>query len=126
MRLVRECIQTCIFCVLLVDTRTTSESKESNSLCSVESCSELVDSEGSNIQISQVEVDRKFITSSKTNNIDSSNLMVNKKQMARKENPGQGTPARFPHCGKPGGKAAKHMMAAAEDDDNNNQVKGTI
>ena len=48
--------------------------------------------------------------------------MVNTKQMARKENPGQSTPARFPQGGKPGGKAAKHMMAA-QDDGNNNQVR---
>lgn len=126
MKLVREHIQTCIFCILLVDTSTTSESKESNLLHSVEGCSCSVDTESLNIQVEQVEIEREIVTSSKTVHVDSNTLMVNTKQTAQKENPSQGTPVRFLHHGKPGGKVAKHMMAAAEDNDNNNQVKVTI
>ena len=52
--------------------------------------------------------------------------MANTKQTARKENPGQGTPARFPSRGKPGGKAGKHLAAKSADENNNNSVAGTI
>ena len=71
----------------------------------------------------QVEVDYELRTSLDNDTIPCS--MANTKQTARKENPHQGTPARFPSRGKPGGKAGKHM-AAQSADDNNNSVAGTI
>ena len=98
------------------------ETKESNLLCTVEGWSNSVVSESSSIQNNQVEIKKEIVTRPETVVVDSNSLM---------ENPGQGTPARFPQHGKPGGKAAKHMMATAEDDnndnpDNDNQVQGTI
>ena len=71
----------------------------------------------------QVEVDYELRTDVNNDSIPSS--MANTKQTARKENPRQGTPARFPSRGKPGGKAGKHL-AAQSADDNNNSVAGTI
>ena len=107
----------------------TSEIKESNSLSSVERSSDLVVSESLSVQNEQVYIEREVVTSSNTVVVNSSSLMVNTKQTAQKENPGQGTPARFPQHGKPGGKAAKHLMATSEDDNengSNNQVQGMI
>ena len=63
----------------------------------------------------QVEIDRVIETGPNIIDLVSSNNMANTKQTARKANNGQGTPARFPSKGKPGGKAAQHMRVAAED-----------
>ena len=85
-------------------------------------------------------MEREIVTSSNVDVNNSISLMANTKQMAPKANNGQGTPVRFPHGDKPGGKAAKHMKAASKDNNNNgsdscsssdneqsdNQVQGTI
>ena len=77
-----------------------------------------------NVVQMQVEVDCEISTSIDNDSIPSS--MANTKQTARKENPGQGTPARFPSRGKPGGKAGKHLAAQSTDENNNNSVASTI
>ena len=71
----------------------------------------------------QVEVDCEVHTS--IDNVSIPFSMANTKQTARKENPSQGTPARFPSKGKPGGKAGKHLAVKSQDD-NNNPVAGAI
>ena len=75
------------------------------------------------------------------NNISCRDEMANTKQTKRKQdNDGrQGSPAKFPRRGKPGGKAAKNMAAQNDDssdknssdnesqsDNNNNTVEGTV
>ena len=77
-----------------------------------------------NVEHMRVEVDCEVRTSINDDSIPFS--MANTKQTARKENPHQGTPARFPSKGKPGGKAAKHLAAQSADDENNNAVARTI
>ena len=72
----------------------------------------------------QVEVDQEIVTSTNNDSISSSK-MANTKQTNLKEASKQGSPARFPNKGKPGGKAAKHLQASSEDD-NNNIVKGAV
>ena len=67
----------------------------------------------------QVTIDRVIKTGPNFVDFVSSSSMVNTKQTARKASSSQGSPARFPSKGKPGGKAAKHMQAAAEDGDTN-------
>ena len=57
----------------------------------------------------QVEVECEISTGIDNDSLPSS--MANTKQTARKEDSGQGTPARFPNRGKPGGKAGKHLAA---------------
>ena len=90
-----------------------SQAKESNSLSLVE-CSHLGED---NLSL-QVEVDQEIETCI-DNDLISSSEMANRKQMSRKENNQQGSPACFPIQGKPGGKAAKHLAVATEDDNNN-------
>ena len=75
-----------------------------------------------NVVQMQVEVECEISTSIDNDSIPSS--MANTKQTARKEDSGQGTPARFPKRGKPGGKAGKHL--AAQSADNKSSVAGTI
>ena len=77
-----------------------------------------------NVEHMQVEVECEISTSIDNDSIPSS--MANTKQTARKENSGQGTPARFPSRGKPGGKAGKHLAAQSADENNNNSVASTI
>ena len=75
------------------------------------------------------------------NNISCRDEMANTKQTKHKqEDDGrQGSPAKFPQRGKPGGKAAKHMAARNDDssdenssggesqsDNNNNTIQGTV
>ena len=103
-------------CVL--ETKGTSPVEESKTLNDV-NCSGL----DLNVLQMQVEVECEVQTNINNNPIPSS--MANTKQTARKENPHQGTPARFPSRGKPGGKAGKHL-AAKSADGNNNSVAGTI
>ena len=103
-------------CVL--ETKGTSLVEESKTLDDVD-CSSL----DLNVLQMQVEVECEVQTNINDDSIPSS--MANTKQTARKENPHQGTPARFPSRGKPGGKAGKHL-AAQSADDNNNSVAGTI
>ena len=89
---------------------------------------------------STVEVDVEVRTEL-INNISCRDEMANTKQTKRKQdNDGrQGSPAKFPRRGKPGGKAAKHMAARNDDssdenssgnesqsDNNNNTVQGTV
>ena len=93
--------------------------EESNSLSSVEKCLSSVILEGMNIFNEQVEIDQEVVTDSHDIVIDSDSLMANTKQTAQKASNGQGSPARFPNRGKPGGKADRHMQAAMEDDNNN-------
>ena len=46
------------------------------------------------------------------NYVSCSKVMANTKQMKHKQNSGQqGSPARFPSRGKPGGKAARHLAS---------------
>ena len=103
-------------CVL--ESQRTSPNEESNVLDRVDGSSL-----NPNSLSMQVEVDHELRTSVDNDPIPCS--MVNTKQTARKENPHQGTPARFPCRGKPGGKAGKHL-AAQSADDNNNSVASTI
>ena len=89
---------------------------------------------------STVEVDVEVRTEL-INNISCRDGMANTKQTKRKQDDDgrQGSPAKFPRRGKPGGKAAKHMAAWNDDlsdenssgsesqsDNNNNTVQGTI
>ena len=79
-----------------------------------------------NLQM-QVEVDCEIRTDNDKGIIPFS--MAHMKHTARKENPSQGTLARFPSKGKPGGKAGKHLaahLAAQSQDDNNNVVAATV
>ena len=71
-----------------------------------------------NYLLLQVEVDQEIVTTINNDSISSS-VMANTKQTNRKESGRQGSPARFPKRGKPGGKAAKHLKASSEDDNNN-------
>ena len=96
--------------------------KESNSLSSVEPCSNLVTLENPKVLIEQIEIDKEVVTDSHDDVVVSDSLMANTKQTARKSRNGQGSPARF--SSKPGGKAAKHMRAAAEDDNNDSSSDG--
>ena len=99
--------------------------KESNSLSSVEPCSNLVTLENPKVLIEQIEIDKEVVTDSHDDVVVSDSLMANTKQTARKSRNGQGSPARFPGGGgKPGGKAAKHMRARAEDDNNDSSSDG--
>ena len=65
-----------------------------------------------NYLLLQVEVDQEIVTSTNDDSISSS-MMANTKQTNRKESGRQGSPARFPNKGKPGGKAAKHLKASS-------------
>ena len=109
----------CKYCVLFVDDRIVSSLKESHFLSSVERCSDSVVSKDLNSLNEQIEVDREITTDLNLIALASDSTMANTKQMARKANNGQGTPARFPSKGKPGGKAAQHMWVAAEDGNSN-------
>ena len=76
------------------------------------------------------------------NDVSCSKVIANTKQMKGKQNSGQqGSPARFPNRGKPGGKAARHLATRndessddegyesnpeSEPDNNNNTVRGTV
>ena len=80
--------------------------KESDSLGSVEKCSDSVVSKDPNFQNEQIEIEREVITDPNLIVIASDSVMANTKQTARKANNGQGSPAKFPSRGKPGGKAA--------------------
>ena len=102
-------------CVL--ETKGTSPVEESVTLSNVDGSSSDL-----NVVQMQVEVECEILTSIDNDSIPSS--MANTKQTARKEDSGQGTPARFPNRGKPGGKAGKHL--AAQSADNNSSVAGTI
>ena len=102
-------------CVL--ETKGTSPVEESKTLSNVDGSSSDL-----NVVQMQVEVECEISTSIDNHSIPSS--MANTKQTARKEDSGQGTPARFPNRGKPGGKAGKHL--AAQSADNNSSVAGTI
>ena len=102
-------------CVL--ETKGTSPVEESKTLSNVDGSSSDL-----NVVQMQVEVECEISTSIDNDSIPSS--MANTKQTARKEDSGQGTPARFPNRGKPGGKAGKHL--AAQSADNNSSVAGTI
>ena len=102
-------------CVL--ETKGTSPVEESKTLSNVDGSSSDL-----NVVQMQVEVECEILTSIDNDSIPSS--MANTKQTARKEDSGQGTPARFPNRGKPGGKAGKHL--AAQSADNNSSVAGTI
>ena len=102
-------------CVL--ETKGTSPVEESKTLSNVDGSSSDL-----NVVQMQVEVECEISTSIDNDSIPSS--MANIKQTARKEDSGQGTPARFPNRGKPGGKAGKHL--AAQSADNNSSVAGTI
>ena len=113
----------CKFCILFVDNNTAPSMKESNSLCSVKPCLNLVPLERLKVLIEQIEIDKEVVTDSHDDVVVSDSLMVNTKQTARKSRNGQGSPARF--SGKPGGKAAKHMRAAAEDDSNDSSSDGS-
>ena len=97
--------------------------KESNSLSSVEPCSNLVTFENPKVLIKQIEIDKEVVTDSHDVVVVSDSLMANTKQTAQKLRNGQGSPARF--SGKPGGKAAKHMRAAVEDDSNDSSSDGS-
>ena len=102
-------------CVL--ETKGTSPVEESKTLSNVDGSSSDL-----NVVQMQVEVECEISTSIDNDSIPSS--MANTKQTARKEDTGQGTPARFPNRGKPGGKAGKHL--AAQSANNNSSVAGTI
>ena len=85
-----------------------------------------VDGSGLDSNVLQMQVEVEYEVRMNINNNDSiPSSMANTKQTARKENPQQGTPARFPNRGKPSGKAGKHL-AAQSADGNNNSVAGTI
>ena len=95
-------------------------------MSSVPHCSDLVVS-GNVVPLDQhVTIDRVIRTGPNFVDFVSSNNMVNTKQTARKESSSQGTPARFPSKGKPGGKAAQHLRVTAEDDtqDDNESSSG--
>ena len=102
-------------CVL--ETKGTSPVEESKTLSNVDGSSSDL-----NVVQMQVEVECEISTSIDNDSIPSS--MANTKQTARKEDSGQGTPARFPNRGKPSGKAGKHL--AAQLADNKSSVAGTI
>ena len=102
-------------CVL--ETKGTSPVEESKTLSNVDGSSSDL-----NVVQMQVEVECEISTSIDNDSIPSS--MANTKQTARKEDSGQGTPARFPNRGKPGGKAGKHLAAQSADD--KSSVAGTI
>ena len=102
-------------CVL--ETKGTSPVEESKTLSNVDGSSSDL-----NVVQMQVEVECEISTSIDNDSIPSS--MANTKQTAHKEDSGQGTPARFPNRGKPGGKAGKHL--AVQSADNNRSVAGTI
>ena len=102
-------------CVL--ETKGTSPVEESKTLSNVDGSSSDL-----NVVQMQVEVECEISTNIDNDSIPSS--MANTKQTARKEDSGQGTPARFPNRGKPGGKEGKHL--AAQSADNNSSVAGTI
>ena len=95
-------------------------------MSSVPHCSDLVVS-GNVVPLDQhVTIDRVIRTGPNFVDLVSSNNMVNTKQTARKASSSQGTPARFPSKGKPGGKAAQHLRVTAEDDtqDDNESSSG--
>ena len=96
-------------------------------MSSVPQCSDLVVSGDVVLLDQQVTIDRVIKTGPNFVDLVSSSSMVNTKQTARKASSSQGSPARFPSKGKPGGKAAQHMRAAAEDgdtDDGNESSSG--
>ena len=70
--------------------------KESDSLGSVEKCSDSVLSKDPNFQNEQIEIEREVITDPNLIVIASDSVMANTKQTARKANNGQGSPAKFP------------------------------
>ena len=107
------------YTLIVLEQRGTQPLKESSALNNVNGSGlEL------NVEHMQVEVECEISTSIDNDSIPSS--MANTKQTARKENSGQGTPARFPSRGKPGGKAGKHLAAQLADENDNNSVAGTI
>ena len=114
-----------MFRVLFVDSGTAMSMKESNSLSFVEQSSGSVIVENLGVFNEQFEIDREVVTDSHNIVIASDSLMANTKQTARKASNGQGSPARFSNCGKPGGKAARHMMVASEDGNNNDSSDGS-
>ena len=88
-------------------------------MSSVEKCSDSVVSRNPNLQNEQIEIEREVITDPNIIVVASHSTMANTKQTARKASNGQGSPAKFPSQGKPGGKAAQHMRMAAEDGNSN-------
>ena len=108
-----------MFRILFIDSSTTMSMKESNSLSFVEQSSSSVIMENPEVFNEQIEIDREVVTDSHNIVIAFDSLMANTKQTARKASNGQGSPARFPNHGKPGGKATRHMMATSKDGNNN-------
>ena len=102
----------------VLETKGTSPVEESKALNDVD-CSSL------DLDVLRIPVEVECEVQTNTNNDSIPSSMANTKQTACKENPHQGTPARFPCRGKPGGKAGKHLVAKSADD-NNNAVAGTI
>ena len=88
-------------------------------MSSVEKCSDSVVSKDLNSLNKQIEVEREVTTDLNPVALAPNSTLTNTKQMAQKANNGQGSPARFPSQGKPGGKAAQHMRVAAEDGNTN-------
>ena len=85
-----------------------------------------IESSGSDLNSSQIQVEVDYeIRTTIDNDLISSSDMANTKQTARKESSTQGSPARFPQKGKPGGKAGR-QMAVYSQDNNNNSVAGTV
>ena len=115
MRFFREHIQTCNYRILFVDVRIVSSEKESQLLSSVPKCSDSVVSNDLGSLHKQIDVDKEITTDPNHVVLASDSIMANTKQTACKANNGQGTPARFPSKGKPGGKAAQHLRVAAKD-----------
>ena len=109
----------CKYHILFVDVRIVSSMKESHLLSSVEKCSDSVVSKDLNLLNEQIEEEREVTTDLNPVALAPNSTMANTKQTARKANNGQGSPARFPSQGKPGGKAAQHMRVAAEDGNSN-------
>ena len=81
-----------------------------------------VDGSSSDLNVVQMQVEIECEISTGIDNDSLPSSMANTKQTARKEDSGQGTPARFPNRGKPGGKAGKHLAAQSAD----SSVAGTI
>ena len=85
-----------------------------------------IESSGSDLNSSQMQVEVDYeVRTIIDHDLISSSGMAQTKQTARKEPSKQGSPARFPQKGKPGGKAGKHMAAYSQDN-NNNSVAGTV
>ena len=85
-----------------------------------------IESSGSDLNSSQIQVEVDYeIRTTINDDLISSSDMAQTKQTARKEPSTQGSPARFPKKGKPGGKAGRQMVAYSQDN-NNNSVAGTV